>query len=77
MGLGLPDFVRKPWSRDAGGCIILPRDRRGWTKGRQHGAGSDTGVVGGLEVLVQLKTEDMERLMQDRDFMQCVHEVLD
>ncbi len=74
MGLGLPDFVRKPWSRDAGGCIILPRDRRGWTNG-EHGAGTDT--AGGLEVLVQLKTEDMERLMQDSEFMQCVHEVLD
>lgn len=74
MGLGLPDFVRKPWSRDAGGCIILPRDRRGWAKG-EHGVGSD--ADGGLEVLVQLKTEDMERLMQDGEFMQCVERIID
>lgn len=63
MGLGLPDFVRKPWSRDAGGCIILPRDRR------RSG--------GGLEVLVQLKTEDMERLTGDGEFMGCVSRVID
>ena len=73
MGLGLPDFVRKPWSRDAGGCIILPRDRRGWAKG-EDGAGRGGG---GLEVLVQLKTEDMERLMHDGEFMACVDRVID
>ncbi|KAF7508729.1 hypothetical protein GJ744_008976 [Endocarpon pusillum] len=73
MGLGLPDFVRKPWSRDAGGCIILPRDRRGWAKG-EDGAGDGSG---GLEVLVQLKTEDMERLMRDGEFMACVDRVID
>ncbi|ERF73501.1 hypothetical protein EPUS_04124 [Endocarpon pusillum Z07020] len=65
MGLGLPDFVRKPWSRDAGGCIILPRDRRGWAQG-EDGAGRGSGSgMGGLEVLVQLKTEDMDRLMHE------------
>ncbi|NJR31520.1 hypothetical protein HC762_02040 [bacterium] len=66
MGLGLPDFVRKPWSRDAGGCIILPRDRR-QRDGREPG----------LEVLVQLKTEDMHRLLQDSDFMGYVGRVID
>jgi Transferase family len=68
MGLGLPDYVRKPWSRDAGGCIILPRDRR-----RRDGGRGEPG----LEVLVQLKTVDMERLMKDRRFMACVERVID
>ncbi len=67
MGLGLADFVRKPWSTDAGGCIILPRDRR---RARDGGKG-------GLEVLVQLKTGDMERLMRDAEFMECVERVID
>lgn len=64
MGLGPPDFVRKPWSRDAGGCIILPRDARSRRKG-------------GLEVLVQLKTGDMERLRADAGFMAWVDGVVD
>lgn len=69
MGLGMPDYVRKPWSRDAGGCIILPRDRR-------RSQNTDVGA-GELEVLVQLKTPDMERLMRDADFMGCVDRVID
>lgn len=72
MGLGLPDFVRKPWSRDAGGCIILPRDRR--RSLLENGGG---GGGGGLEVLVQLKTEDMETLMRDGQFMGYVDRVTD
>lgn len=69
MGLGVPDYVRKPWSRDAGGCIILPRDRRRGQMG--------DGGAGGLEVVVQLKTPDMERLMQDGQFMGYVDRVID
>ena len=72
MGLGLPDFIRKPWSRDAGGCIILPKDPRR----RDAGVGDGQGESG-LEVLVQLKTEDMQRLVEDRDFMAHVGRVID
>ena len=71
MGLGLPDFLRKPWSRDAGGCIILPRDER------RTDAGIGGTREGGLEVLVQLRTEDMQRLMADGEFMANVGRVID
>lgn len=73
MGLGSPDFMRKPWSRDAGGCIILPRDRR---RGRSNRPGPP-GEEPGFEVLVQLKTEDMETLMADQAFMHFVDRVVD
>ena len=80
MGLGLPDYVRKPWSRDAGGCIILPRDRRG-TQGmprvEREEEEEEEEEEGGLEVLVQLKTGDMERLRADCEFMACVARVID
>lgn len=72
MGLGLPDYVRKPWSRDAGGCIILPRDRRA-KKRKQAVDPAETG----LEVLVQLKTADMQRLMADGAFVRWVTRVVD
>ena len=53
MGLGKPDWVRKPWSRDPGACIILPQDPR-----RDE-----------VEIVVQLVGEDMERLLRDEEFM--------
>lgn len=53
MGLGRPDWVRKPWSRDPGSCIVLPRDNR-----RDY-----------LEVVIQMATEDMERLLINEAFM--------
>ena len=56
MGLGMPDWVRKPWSRDPGACIILPQDPR-----------RDV-----LEVVVQMTAEDMGRLLQDQAFMAFV-----
>jgi hypothetical protein len=56
MGLGKPDWVRKPWSRDPGACIILPQDPR------RHV----------LEVVVQMTAEDMGRLLQDEAFMAFV-----
>ena len=57
MGLGMPDWVRKPWSRDPGACIILPQDPR-----------KDC-----LEVVVQLTEPDMERLLHNKIFMEYVN----
>ena len=56
MGLGKPDWVRKPWSKDPGSCVILPRDDR-----KSY-----------IEVLVQMTEEDMLRLLKDQDFMSYV-----
>ncbi|OAL26593.1 hypothetical protein AYO20_10017 [Fonsecaea nubica] len=53
MGLGRPDWVRKPWSKDPGSCIILPYDDR-----------KDQ-----LEAVIQLAEADMARLLEDADFM--------
>lgn len=62
MGLGGPDWVRKPWSRDPGSCIILPRK-------------SDTPEY--YEVVVQLTEADMDRLLGDKEFMKYVNRVID
>lgn len=61
MGLGQPDWVRKPWSKDPGACIILPQDPR-----------KDV-----VEVVVQLTDPDMERLLHDGEFMAFVEKVID
>lgn len=61
MGLGKPDWVRKPWSRDPGACIILPQNPR-----------RDV-----LEVVVQMATEDMERLLRDQAFMDFVDRMIE
>ena len=53
MGLGQPDWVRKPWSRDPGSCIVLPLDER-----KDY-----------LEVVIQLAVADMGRLLEDEAFM--------
>lgn len=62
MGLGGPDWVRKPWSRDPGSCIILPQK-------------SDTPAY--YEVVVQMTEMDMERLLGDQEFMGFVERVVD
>jgi trichothecene 3-O-acetyltransferase len=56
MGLGPPDWVRKPWSRDPGSCIVLPFDNR-----KEY-----------LEVVIQMTVPDMERLLADEAFMEYV-----
>ena len=56
MGLGKPDWVRKPWSKDPGSCVVLPRDDR-----KSY-----------LEVLVQMREDDMVRLLKDEVFMSYV-----
>ena len=56
LGLGQPDWVRKPWSKDPGSCIVLPSDDR-----KPY-----------LEVLVQMTEVDMDRLLQDKAFMSHV-----
>lgn len=61
MGLGKPEWVRKPWSRDPGSCIILPRNTR-----KQQ-----------FEVVIQMTEDDMGRLLGDSDFMRCVSRVID
>jgi trichothecene 3-O-acetyltransferase len=61
MGLGKPDWVRKPWSRDPGACIILPQDPR-----RAQ-----------VEVVVQLVAEDMARLLRDEAFMEFVEKTIE
>lgn len=61
MGLGPPDWVRKPWSRDPGSCIVLPRDER-----KDY-----------LEVVIQMTQDDMARLLEDQEFMKYISRVLD
>ncbi|KIW10366.1 hypothetical protein PV08_11328 [Exophiala spinifera] len=61
MGLGPPDWVRKPWSKDPGSCIVLPRDER-----KDY-----------LEVVIQMTQDDMARLLEDQEFMKYVSRVLD
>lgn len=61
MGLGPPDWVRKPWSRDPGACIILPQDHR-----------KDV-----IEVVVQLAVADMERLLKDDVFMHFIEKMIE
>jgi trichothecene 3-O-acetyltransferase len=61
MGLGMPDWVRKPWSRDPGACIILPQDPRKKV----------------LEVVVQMAAADMERLLRDDVFMEFVERTIE
>lgn len=61
MGLGRPDWVRKPWSKDPGSCIVLPFDKR-----KDH-----------LEVVVQMTEGDMERLLKDSEFMEYVSRRID
>ncbi len=62
MGLGGPDWVRKPWSRDPGSCIILPRR-------------SPTPEY--YEVVVQMTESDMGRLLEDKEFMSYITRVID
>lgn len=62
MGLGGPDWVRKPWSRDPGSCIILPQKSE---EPDYH------------EVVVQMTKMDMERLLVDQEFMAFVDRVID
>ena len=61
MDLGKPDWVRKPWSKDPGSCVVLPRDDR----------------KSFIEVLVQMTEEDMARLLRDEVFMSYVVRTLD
>ena len=61
MGLGCPDWVRKPWSKDPGSCVIMPSDDR-----KPY-----------LEVLVQMTEPDMERLLADDVFMSYVTRTID
>jgi hypothetical protein len=61
LGLGRPDWVRKPWSKDPGSCIVLPYDDR----------------KDNLEVVVQMTEADMERLLENSEFMDYVVRVVD
>ena len=61
MGLGRPDWVRKPWSKDPGSCIVLPQDPR-----------KDI-----VEVVVQLRSDDMVRLLHDGEFMKLIDRVVE
>lgn len=61
LGLGRPDWVRKPWSKDPGSCIVLPFDSR-----KDY-----------LEVVIQMTAPDMDRLLQDPSFMDYVVRVID
>jgi hypothetical protein len=61
MELGRPDWVRKPWSRDPGSCVIMPSDES----------------KPFLEVLVQMTEADVERLLQDKVFQSYVVRVID
>lgn len=62
MGLDGPDWVRKPWSRDPGSCIILPENKKRPER---------------YEVVVQMTEADMDRLLKDKEFMAYVIRVID
>jgi hypothetical protein len=61
LGLGRPDWVRKPWSKDPGSCIILPRNPN----------------KAAVEVVIQMTEDDMARLLNDSDFMAMVSRVVE
>lgn len=61
LDLGKPDWVRKPWSKDPGSCIILPRNPK-------------KPVV---EVVIQMTEDDMARLLADKNFMAMVSRVIE
>jgi hypothetical protein len=61
LGLGPPDWVRKPWSKDPGSCVIMPDDSR----------------KPFLEVLVQMAVPDMEVLLKDKAFMYYIDDTID
>lgn len=61
MGIGTPDWVRKPWSRDPGSCIVLPRNPQ----------------KAQYEVVIQMTVDDMARLLEDLEFRKYVTRVID
>jgi trichothecene 3-O-acetyltransferase len=61
LGLGPPDWVRKPWSKDPGSCIIMPKDPR------KHA----------VEVVVQMTEDDMARLLMNQQFISMVSRVIE
>jgi len=62
--LGKPQWARKPWSRHAAVIVVLPRDKR---------VDSEKGI----EVILLLREDDMDRLMQDGEFMKWVRRVME
>ena len=62
--LGKPQWVRKPWSRHAAVIVVLPRDR-------------SVGSEKGIEVILLLREDDMDRLMHDAEFMKLVGRVVE
>lgn len=62
MGLEGPDWVRKPWSRDPGSCIILPEN----PNRPEH-----------YEVVIQMTEADMGRLLVNEEFTDYVMRVVD
>ncbi len=61
LGLGKPDWIRKPWSKDPGSCVVLPKDDR----------------KSFIEVLIQMTEDDMARLLKDEVFMSYVVRTVD
>ncbi|KAL1848563.1 hypothetical protein Plec18170_007870 [Paecilomyces lecythidis] len=68
---GNVEFIRKPWSRQDGAMILMPR-----IDNSVPGADNDDDADG-LEVLIQLRTEAMVRLEQDMSFMSYVTKVIE
>jgi trichothecene 3-O-acetyltransferase len=61
--IGKPQWVRKPWSRNAAAIVVLPQDR-------------SVGSEKGIEVVLLLREDDMDRLMHDAEFMKWVGRVV-
>ncbi|KAJ9211778.1 hypothetical protein DTO166G4_6666 [Paecilomyces variotii] len=68
---GNVEFIRKPWSRQDGAMILMPRI----DFANYHG--SDDDDADGLEVLIQLRKEAMRCLEQDTGFMSYVTRVIE
>jgi hypothetical protein len=62
--LGKPQWARKPWSRHAAVIVVLPKDK-------------SVEADRGLEVILLLREDDMDRLMDDTQFMQWVKRVVE
>ncbi len=63
--LGKPQWVRKPWSRHAAVIVVLPKDND--KNERKEG----------IEVILMLRRDVMDRLLQDVELMQRVGRVVE
>lgn len=64
-----PDWVRKPYSAEDGGIIVMPRRRRKTL--------NEVGEEAPYEVLVQLRRDDMERICREGELVDWAERVVE